>query len=291
MTFLGLGSWTGAAVAGAPCSGTVGSAGHRPCPHGQAVLIRGQAPQVPAEDPSPPVLTLSPLPTVRNKATTPSLQDPERKTTSSCSTLSHHAWGRALWAHARRWGANSTLCWLSPCWSLVGCAAMELRAVLSSPLLPTKKWSPLANFTPFVPVGDSHHKLVAQILGRLGAPSASGWCQELQGTQKTLPHSSSAQPVPLLSHPQMGPDELQCGTQGGPYLEKRSQGGKSWGLMEAASLTSVSSILCLLFGRMLPWARDGSMISSACAGVWKDSGGRQFPARPTELWRWFRGEG
>lgn len=114
MTLLGVG--LEAAVPGAPYSGTVGSAAHRPLPRGQAALIQGQ---VPAEDPSPPVLPCFPLPTVTNKAPTSSLQDPTGKITSSCSTLSHHGWGTALWAHAHRWGGNwhpvVTLPMLKPC--------------------------------------------------------------------------------------------------------------------------------------------------------------------------------
>lgn len=224
-----------------------------------------------------------PLPTVINKATSPSLQDPNRKITSCCSTLSHHVW--ALWAH--RWGGHSTLCWLSPCWSLVGCAAMELTpcAVLP-PFLPTKKWNPLAHFPPCAWRWLSPESWWHSSWGSWGVPQSLG---DVRGCR--APHKLCHIPA-LLSlslswaTPRWG--LLSCSVALREHhiwgTEPRERTDGSW------FNTSVTHDCVCFFGRKLPWASDGSVFSPACAGLSKDRAGGQFPATLSELGRWFRGE-
>lgn len=120
-----------------------------------------------------------------------------------------------------------------------------------------------------MPVGDSHQRAGGT------APEAAGeslrvWVMSGAAghPHKALPHSSSAQPVPVLSRPQMGPGELQCSTQRGPRLENRAQGEKSWGLMEVASLTSVSPMTAFAFCQKAALGQRRLRVqSSLCWGV------------------------
>lgn len=120
-----------------------------------------------------------------------------------------------------------------------------------------------------MPVGDAHQRAGGT------APEAAGESLRVWVTSgaaghphKALPHSSSAQPVPVLSQPQMGPGELQCSTQRGSRLENRAQGGKSWGLMEVASLTSVSPMTVFAFCQKVALGQRRLRVqSSLCWGV------------------------
>lgn len=103
---------------------------------------------------------------------------------------------------------------------------------------------------------------------------------------RALPHSSSAQPVPVLSCPQMGPAELQYGTWSGPCLESRPQGGTLWGLLEVTSSVSASPTPASAFWQKVALGRRWLCVqSSLCWGVkeqwWKAISSKSFQGAET----------
>lgn len=204
-----------------------------------------------------------PLPTVINKATSPSLQDPGRKiTTSSCSTLPYHVLPTPPGAQP---AGKGTLCW-SPGG---GCCQRINTSCCPLPSLPSKKWNLSANFTPLVPVGDSH-KRAGGTAPVAAVGSLRGWAMwgAAGHLHNALPRSSSSQPVPVLSHPQTGPAELQRGTWSGPCLESGPQGGVLWGPLEVTSFTSVPPTPASAFWQKVALGQRRLCIrSSLCWGV------------------------
>lgn len=209
-----LGAGLGAAVPGAPCGGMGrgegGSALQWPLPHSQGALLQRQRSLTQTSGASAPLwetLTTSTatLPTVINQATTPSLWDSSKKiTTGSCSTLRHHthpthpAWGAALWTDARRSGGNGALHWLALCCKHMGVLLQNKHLVLPFPLPASKGVRSLSRL---------HLPCACGWLPAAGSGAAAvfpgGWVMygAAGHPHRALPHSSSAQPVPVLSHP------------------------------------------------------------------------------------------